>query len=80
MKNRELTKSSVESAQKFFLVKAKEIEEQHDDIQITISVYESEVRIFYLDLDWFKVFDYLHEKNAVKVNYRKIEHSTYTNL
>lgn len=79
IKNRELTKSSVEIAQKIFLLKAKEIEEQHNDSQITISVYENEVRLFHLDLDWFEVVSYLQEKHAIKVNYRKIHHSTYTN-
>jgi hypothetical protein len=79
MKNRELTKSSVEIAQKVFLLKAREIEEQHNDSQITISVYENEVRLFYLDLDWFEVVSYLQEKHAVEVNYRKTQHSTYTN-
>lgn len=80
IKNRDLTKSSIENAQNEFLLKSKEIKKQHDDNPIIISVYENEVHLFYLDLGWFNVVNYLQEKHAIEVNYRKIEHSTYTSL
>lgn len=78
MKNRKLTYAAISDAQRAFLLKSKYIEEQYIDSQIEIVLYENEKKLFYLDLEWFQVFDYLLQKNSVAINYQKIEHTTYS--
>lgn len=77
IKNRQLTEPTVENAQGLFLSKTKEIETIYGKNNYGIGVFENNQKIFYLELEWYEVVNYLQQKHAVAIDYRNIEHSTY---
>jgi len=75
MKNRKLTKPTIDSAENIFLSKVRKIKRL--DGENEIEVIENNEIIFYLDLEWYQVVHYLQQKHDGEINYGHIKHNTY---
>jgi hypothetical protein len=74
---REFIKPTMNNALSIFKKRQISIEEQYGKGLTDISLYESNIRLLSLDVEWFNVVPYIQEKYSVALNYRNIEHNTY---
>lgn len=78
IQNRKLTEPTITNAEKTFISQAKEIEKLYGKNDYGVGVFENDERLFYLELEWYKVVNYLQQKHAVAINYGDIKHTTYS--
>jgi len=74
---REFINPTMNNALSTFKKRKTSIEAQYGKSLTDINLYESNIRLLSLDVEWFNVVPYIQEKYSVALNYRNIEHSTY---
>jgi hypothetical protein len=77
MQVRKVTEPTITGAVNIISSKTKETEAIYGKSNYGIAVFENNQRIFYLELEWYEVVNYLQQKHAVAIDYRNIEHTTY---
>jgi hypothetical protein len=74
---REFINPTMNNALSIFKKRQIRIEEQYGKSLTDISLYESDIRLLSLDVEWFNVVPYIQGKYSIALNYRNIEHNTY---